>query len=511
LSESSDAELVDAYLGRRQDTAFVELVRRYQIPVFRQLELLLADPDDAEAVCESVFVVASRRLGEWPRAEAFRDWLLSLTAEVGEARAGEGADTSAPRFVDPAVFFKHSVHRALHALPETERKLLIAVDLEGQSVEQAAQAAALPLARVTQSLAEARARFTEAMSAKETRGSDLDRAERLAPGEIVDRRYRVEDLLGEGGMASVFRAEHVNIKRKVALKTLHPTRQTEAMMRERFLREAEVLGRLAHPNFVDVSDFGVSARGYSYLVMELLSGRALSAEVAQGPLEPRRALAIVREVCVGLQHAHGIGIIHRDIKPANIIVQGTAGEPGFAKILDLGIAATAGEAELDGNVLYGTPEYMAPEQILAQRLDGRVDLYALGITLFELLTGELPFRGASIQFVLAQQLTAELPKLADERPDLPEPAAFQALLDACVAKDPEKRIRSAAALREAVDGLRARLGAGAASGAPPPPPEPTPRALSEPPRTRPWRVYRLLLAALALAALAAWLLFRAVT
>ncbi len=511
MSETTDAELVDAYLGRRQDTAFVELVRRYQIPVFRQLELALADPDDAEAVCESVFFVASKRLEEWPRQTAFRDWLLALTTEVGEDRSGAEVDTSAPRFVDPAVFFKHSVHRALHALPDTERKLLVAVDLEGRSVEEAAASVAMPLERVTQALDAARTRFTEAINERpETSEAAAPPAERLTPGEIVDKRYRVEDLLGEGGMASVFRAEHVNIKRKVALKTLHPTRQTEAMMRERFLREAEVLGKLSHPNFVDVSDFGVS-RGFSYLVMELLSGRALSAEVARGPMEPRRALSIVREVCVGLEHAHGLGIIHRDIKPANIVVQGDASERGFAKILDLGIAATEGEAELEGNVLYGTPEYMAPEQILAQRIDGRVDLYALGITFFELLTGRVPFTGSSIQFVLAQQLTVEVPKLRDERPDLPEVDALQALLDSCIAKDPEKRVRNAGALRDAADALLLRLG-GPVPGVTGPVPStlPAPR-LSSPSPQRSGRGWLLVALAVVLVALGAWLAWRALT
>ena len=472
--------------------------------------MALADPDDAEAVCESVFLVASQRLKEWQRETSFRDWIMALTAEVGDARVGEGADESAPRFVDPAVFFKHSVHRALHTLPETERKLLVAVDLEGQSVEQAAASVALPLERATQALDDARARFTQAMSEKAARHDETVAPEPLLPGEIVDKRYRVENLLGEGGMASVFRAEHVNIKRKVALKTLHPTKQTEAMMRERFLREAEVLGRLSHPNFVDVSDFGVSGRGFSYLVMELLSGRALSAEVAKGPLDPRRALWIMREVCVGLEHAHGLGIIHRDIKPANIVVQGEEGAPGFAKILDLGIATTEGDAELDGNALYGTPEYMAPEQILAQRIDGRVDLYALGITLFELLTGRVPFNGSSIQFVLAQQLTADVPQLSDECPNLPETAAFQALLDSCVAKDPEKRIKSARALRDAVDALLVKLG-GPRHGVPLsslPPPEAASPTTSAPTRARRWHVY---LVGVALVLVVAWLAWRLLT
>lgn len=470
MTQTSDAELADAFVSRRQDAAFIELVRRYQIPVFRQLELALSDPDDAEAACESVFVVASQRLSEWPRETDLSEWLLELAETIGREHADAPVDTAAPRFVDPAVFFKHSVHRALRELPETDRKLLLAVDLEGQSIEQVAQAAAMPVGRITQSLAEARERFTQAIQSRApgSGGKGQTARQPLQPGEIIDKRYRLENLLGEGGMAAVFRAEHVNIKRKVALKTLHPTRQTEAMMRERFLREAEVLGRLAHPNFVDVSDFGVTGRGLSYLVMELLNGQSLAAELAEfGPLAPRRALVIVQQLCVGLEHAHGLGIIHRDIKPANIIVTGDESEPGFAKILDLGIATTSGDAELDSAALYGTPEYMAPEQILAQRIDGRVDLYAVGITLFELLTGRVPFSGSSIQFVLAQQLTSQLPRLEDERPDLPEPQAFQALLDSCVAKDADKRVRNAKQLGQAVASLLARLHAGPAMERPP--------------------------------------------
>jgi serine/threonine-protein kinase len=431
---------------------------------------------------------------------------MSLTDGVLQSRSPSEVDTEAPRFVDPAVFFKHSVHRALHALPETERKLLVAVELEGQSVEEAAAALSLPLERATQTLGDARARFTEGINERPPSAESRPRPERLHPGEVVDHRYRVEDLLGEGGMASVFRAEHVNIKRKVALKTLHPTRQTEAMMRERFLREAEVLGRLSHENFVDVSDFGVS-RGFSYLVMELLSGRALSSEVARGPLEPRRALSVVREVCKGLEHAHGLGIIHRDIKPANIVVHGDPAEPGFAKILDLGIAATEGEAALEGNVLYGTPEYMAPEQIAAHRIDGRVDLYALGISLFELLTGRVPFTGGSIQFVLAQQLTAEVPPLADERPDLPELGGFQALLDSCVAKDPNQRFRSAQALREATEALLAKLGGAPAPGSEPPEDVGARSAPTVRPRT-PRRLGGLFVALVLFGSLTAWLLWR---
>lgn len=467
MSAASDVELVEAFLERKQDSAYVELVRRHQIPVFRKLAVELADPDDAEAVCETVFVIASQRLGEWTRETDFRDWLLEVAREVAESRRGQPPDPESPRLVDPAIYFKHSVHQALYTLEPEQRSLLLAVDLEGQSVEEVARTRGLPAERVTEFLDIARERFTQALaSPAEASAPSVETAPpRIEPGEIIDNRYRLEAQIGQGGMATVFRAEHLAIKRKVALKTLRPTRQTEAMLRERFTREAEVLGKLAHPNFVDVSDFGESSRGLAYLVMELLNGHPLSAEVRKGPVAPARALAIVREVCNGLSFAHGLGIIHRDIKPDNIVVLEGERREGFAKILDLGVAATDEEAASGDKTLYGTPAYMAPEQIVGGRIDGRVDLYAVGVMLFELLTGELPFRGSSLEFVLAQHLTTPPPKLSDLGVELPEQAALQHLLDRCLAKDPAARVGSAQKLIEELNPVLARLEATAVPGA----------------------------------------------
>ena len=420
------------------------------------------------------------------------------------SRQGESADPDAPRFVDPAIFFKHSVHRALQALPAQERAILVAVDLEGQTPDEVAAAQDIAIGRVTEALESARARFTQSLNAPEP--SEQLRAKEVVPhrvelGEIIDHRYRVEELLGEGGMATVFRAEHLNIKRKVALKTLRPTRQTQAMIRERFTREAEVLGRLAHPNFVDVSDFGESARGLAYLVMELLNGHPLSSELREhGKLHPARALRILREICHGLRFAHEIGIIHRDIKPDNVVILDDESAPGFAKILDLGVAATADENASADKTLYGTPAYMAPEQIQGARIDGRVDLYAVGVMLFELVTGELPFRGGTVQFVLAQHLTNAPPRLADLEPDLPELASLQALVDQCLAKDPARRIKSARALEEAIDAVLERLGDEPVSGAPRVRQPALPRAAETAPAPRRGRKHVWLLLALLLGA-----------
>ncbi|HVZ88314.1 MAG TPA: protein kinase [Polyangia bacterium] len=455
----TDAELVAAFVAHKQDAALLEIVRRHQIPVYRRLSLMLSDPDDAEAVCARVFLVASQRLGEWSPGTDLDTWLLSVAAEVGAARAGEAVDPQSPRLVDPAAFFKHSVHRALHSLPSDEREILLAVDLEGQSIEGVATARTLGPEDVRSVLDRARQRFTEAMTqAGAPKDDGGDRPASVEPGEIIDRRYRVEALLGTGGMAAVFRAEHLSIKRKVALKTLHPTNQTRAMMRERFVREAEVLGKLAHPNFVDISDFGESNRGLSYLVMELLEGHPLSAEIRDGGrIAPRRALRIARQICNGLAFAHGKGIIHRDIKPDNVVVLDDDGGEGFAKILDLGVAAMGPELEGSQTVLYGTPAYMAPEQIIGGKLDGRTDLYALGVTLFEMLTGHLPFAGGSVEFLLAQHLTRPPPPLGDFADDLADATELQALVDACLAKDPEERVRDAATLARRIEALEPRV------------------------------------------------------
>jgi serine/threonine-protein kinase len=312
-------------------------------------------------------------------------------------------------------------------------------------------------------------------------------------------------------MATVFRAEHLTIKRKVALKTLKPTRQTQAMIRERFTREAEVLGKLSHPNFVDVSDFGESSRGLAYLVMELLNGRPLSAEIReQGRVAPARALAIVREVCNGLAFAHGLGIIHRDIKPDNVVVLDGERREGFAKILDLGVAATGDEALSEDKTLYGTPAYMAPEQILGARIDGRVDLYAVGVMLFELLTGELPFRGGTLEFVLAQHLTSPPPRLAELGVELPEQAALQRLLDRCLAKDPTERVGSAQKLADELAPVLARLEAEVTPGSvfvASAPQEAREPSLAPPSRRSRGRWVWLLLA-LSFAAAVLWWLFR---
>ncbi|HEX5085332.1 MAG TPA: protein kinase [Blastocatellia bacterium] len=213
-------------------------------------------------------------------------------------------------------------------------------------------------------------------------------------GRLLDQRYYLESKLGVGGMGTVYRAGRLLIGDWVAVKVLHQDQMADPRAVERFRREAQIAARLKHPNVVTVHDFGVSTDGLSYLVMDLVEGESLSSLIErQGTLAETEAAEIVRQVCAALDEAHRQGVVHRDIKPQNIIVQ--AIPDGLqVKVLDFGSAAspdvTASKLTRTGAVV-GTPHYMSPEYCLGEELDGRSDIYSLGIVLFEMLTGVVPF------------------------------------------------------------------------------------------------------------------------
>jgi len=213
-------------------------------------------------------------------------------------------------------------------------------------------------------------------------------------GRTLDQKYYLESKLGAGGMGTVYRARRLLIGDRVAVKVLHPDQMADPQAVERLRREAQTAASLKHPNVVTIYDFGVSSEGLSYLVMELAEGENLRSLVErQGTLVVTDAAEIIRQVCAALDEAHRQDVVHRDIKPENILVQTTPG--GLqVKVLDFGIAAlhdvNAGRLTRTGAVV-GTPHYMSPEQCLGEELDGRSDIYSLGIVLFEMLTGVVPF------------------------------------------------------------------------------------------------------------------------
>ena len=213
-------------------------------------------------------------------------------------------------------------------------------------------------------------------------------------GMTLDHKYLLDSKLGAGGMVTVYRASRLLLGDWVAVKVLHPGQMADPQAVERFRREARTAARLKHPNVVTVYDFGVSREGLNYQVMEMVGGESLRSLVdRQGTLAETAAAEIIRQVCAALDEAHKLGIVHRDIKPENILVQTIPGGL-HVKVLDFGIAALrdikANRLTRTGDVV-GTPHYMSPEHCLGEELDGRSDIYSLGIVLFEMLTGVVPF------------------------------------------------------------------------------------------------------------------------
>jgi eukaryotic-like serine/threonine-protein kinase len=214
-------------------------------------------------------------------------------------------------------------------------------------------------------------------------------------GRVVQERYLIEALLGSGGMASVYRGRHQLIDRQVALKFLKPKQARDAISRARFLREARAVNRVQHEHIIDVSDFGETADGLVYMVMEYLEGRTLTVEISKEPMPLDRVCHIGLQVASALARAHQHGVVHRDVKPANIFLIERPDAAYFVKLLDFGLARGPDDVALtSSNLLFGTPEYMAPEQVRGGQIGAKADLYALGCVLFEMVTGRIPFEGA---------------------------------------------------------------------------------------------------------------------
>jgi predicted nucleic acid-binding Zn-ribbon protein/predicted Ser/Thr protein kinase len=231
-------------------------------------------------------------------------------------------------------------------------------------------------------------------------GSKLEDAPDPLVGRTIGGRYLICELIGTGGMGAVYRGRHQLVGRDVALKFLAPRYASDASARERFLREARAANRIDHEHIIDITDFGETADKLVFLVMEYLEGEPLSKIIEKGPIEPRRALNIGWQLATALARAHELDVIHRDIKPDNIFVLQRRGGD-FVKLLDFGLAKVLGEHRLTATgKVFGTPEYLAPEQARGEPLTGHADQYALGCVLYEMLTGTLPFEGPSPEVVI---------------------------------------------------------------------------------------------------------------
>jgi serine/threonine-protein kinase len=268
-------------------------------------------------------------------------------------------------------------------------------------------------------------------------------------GRVIQERYLVEELIGTGGMGSVYRGRHQVINRKVALKFLASKHARDENSRQRFLREARAVNRVQHEHIIDVSDFGETDDGLVYIVMEFLSGRTLAEDIAQGRMPLARCCHIGLQLAFALGHAHELGVVHRDIKPPNVFLIRKGSENDFVKLLDFGLARAPDDVVLTkSNLLFGTPEYMAPEQASNSPVGAKADLYAFGCVLFEMITGRLPFEGAPTGLIY-KHVYEPPPRPKQLRPEVP--AALEALVLKLLSKAPERRPGSA---YEVADELR---------------------------------------------------------
>lgn len=309
-------------------------------------------------------------------------------------------------------------------------------------------------------------------------------------GLVLDGRYRLEKRLAAGGMGVVYRAERLGLAKPVAVKFLHKSQATAPEKRERFEREAAAMSRLDHPNLVSIIDYG-NLEGTPYLVLEYHKGEPLRRVIEQGPIAPGRAVAIARQILAGLDSAHGSGVVHRDLKPENVLLVGKPGED-LVKILDFGVAkllegdGRPSELSVMAGALLGTAEYMSPEQVRCEVIDPRADLYAVGILLYEMVTGRRPFEAERDLAVLRMQLE-DAPVPPRERAPAVSPQLERVILRS-LEKDREKRWATADDFSKALSRTPEGRSAVAPLEATPPP---AATVASAPPRRRrrwPWIV-----------------------
>jgi eukaryotic-like serine/threonine-protein kinase len=280
-------------------------------------------------------------------------------------------------------------------------------------------------------------------------------------GSIIDGRYKVETVLGEGGMGVVYRCSHTIIGKKLALKVLRADLARDTEVTERFLNEAKSASAIGNPHIIDISDFGQFPDGSTYFVMEFLTGRALTATGENGErMSMDRILKVARQLAEGLSAAHAAGIVHRDLKPDNIFLVQRGAEQDFVKILDFGIAkVSTSEGKLTrAGAVFGTPHYMSPEQAAGTSVDQRGDIYSLGVILYELVSGRVPFDADNFMGVLTQHMYKAPLLLHDATPN-PEllPPGLESIVMKCLAKRPEQRYASMQQLVADLDKVAAGL------------------------------------------------------
>ncbi|HLL21815.1 MAG TPA: serine/threonine-protein kinase, partial [Kofleriaceae bacterium] len=282
-------------------------------------------------------------------------------------------------------------------------------------------------------------------------------------GITLDGRYRLDAVLGEGGMGAVFRATHLAMERKVAVKLLKPHLVNDETQLQRFAREARSTLKVDSPHAVKVLDFGVTPQRDYYMVLEYLDGRTVQRELdIDGAFAPRRVVHIARHALHALGAAHRSGLVHRDIKPDNLLLMRVGSDPDYTKVLDFGVAklmqgaAASDRSQLaltQAGTVFGTPEFMSPEQACGHALDGRSDLYSLAATMFLMLTGQAMFEAGSVIEWLTHHARTPAPRLSMVRPELAAYPALDELVARCLEKHRDRRPETA----DELDALLANL------------------------------------------------------
>jgi eukaryotic-like serine/threonine-protein kinase len=282
-------------------------------------------------------------------------------------------------------------------------------------------------------------------------------------GQVVTGRYRVLKKLGEGGMGTVYLAEHVTIEKKVALKVLLHEYARKQDLKDRFLQEAKAAAKIGHENIVDITDFGDTPDGSVFFCMEFLEGLDLSQLIRkQGPIPWSRSKPILLQICRALGAAHSKGIIHRDMKPENIYLIEREGRSDFVKVLDFGIAKMSmegsGESRLTRTgMIFGTPEYMSPEQAQGNKPDHRVDVYAVGVIMYEMLTGHVPFKADTFMGILTKHIFEQPVSPSQANPGVSIPAEVEGLVLKALCKERDERFQSMAEMAAAITQASGRM------------------------------------------------------
>ncbi|HEY0250763.1 MAG TPA: serine/threonine-protein kinase, partial [Kofleriaceae bacterium] len=279
-------------------------------------------------------------------------------------------------------------------------------------------------------------------------------------GKVIDGRYEIQQRVGEGGMGVVYKARQMSIDRVIALKMLNQQMQGDQQWVQRFYNEAKACSRLQHPNTIRMFDFGQTQDGRLFMTMEFLDGISLRDALQRGPLAPQRVVKILIQCCASLAEAHSIGIIHRDIKPDNVFLLNMAGSPDFVKLLDFSVAKLleGDRMKTQAGVVFGTPQYMSPEQGRGSPLDARSDLYALGVLAYEMLVGTVPFNDDNPMTVIQMHLHAAIPAMPDT-----VPYSVQQIVRRAMEKDAARRYQSAGEMMTHCQQVFAELNAGGVS------------------------------------------------